>query len=74
MSSEHVFFKLKFPESDPKFRLPPKIEILARHDADWHSLTGTITESLFNSYIDDLIRELEEIRQEGRTKFSAAKN
>jgi hypothetical protein len=71
MSGKNVFFKLGFPKADPKTPTPPKAEIQARHDATWHSLTGTITESLFDAYIDDLIRELEQIRQEGKRKFAA---
>jgi hypothetical protein len=67
MSGKNIYFKLEFPKS----YLPPKVEIHARHDATWHRLTETITESLFDAYIDDLIRELEQIRQEGKHKFAA---
>jgi len=71
MSGKHVFFKLLFPKADPKTPTPPIVEIHVRHDATWHRLTETITESLFGAYIDDLIRELEQIRKEGKRKFAA---
>ncbi len=68
MSGNHVFFKLEFPK---KSYLPPLARILARHDATFQPLTETITGSDFNSYIDALISELEQIRQEGKRKFAA---
>jgi len=68
MSRKHVFFKLDFPK---EAYLPPKARILARHNFSFDPLTETITESLFDKYIDDLIRELEEIRKEGKRKFAA---
>ena len=71
MSGKHVFFKLEFVKPDPKTPTTPIVKIHARHDATWHNLTGTITESLFDTYIDDLIRELEQIRQDGKRKFAA---
>jgi hypothetical protein len=74
MSSKHIFFKLEFPKVDPKFPMPPQATILARHDATWQRLTPKITESELDGYIDDLIREFEQIRKEGKQKFAAAKN
>ena len=71
MSVKYVLFKLKFPKADPHTPSIAKAVIYARRDATWHRLTETITESLFDSYIDDLITELEQIRQEGRRKFAA---
>jgi hypothetical protein len=72
MSAKPIFFKLEFPKVDPKFPLPPQAAILARHDFTWHCLTPKITESELDGYIDDLIRELEQIRKEGKRKFAAA--
>jgi hypothetical protein len=54
--------------------MPPQVTIIALHDATWHRLTPKITESEFNGYIDDFIKELEQIRKEGKRKFAAAKN
>ena len=68
MNGKHVFFKLEFPK---EACLPPLARILARHDGTFYPLTETITESLFDKYIDALIKELEEIRREGKRKFAA---
>jgi hypothetical protein len=68
MSSKHVFFKLEFPKES---FLPPLARILARRDATFQPLTETITGPDFNAYIDALIQELEQIRQEGKRKFAA---
>jgi hypothetical protein len=74
MGGKPVFFKLQFPKVDPKFPMPPQVLIHAKHDATHHRLTPKITESEFDGYIDNLIKELEQIRQEGKRKFAAAKN
>jgi hypothetical protein len=74
MGGKPVFFKLEFPTGDPKFSLPPQVLIHAKHDATYHRLTPKTTESEFDGYIDDLIKELEQIRQEGKRNFAAAKN
>ena len=74
MGAKHVFFKLEFPKGDPKFPMPPQATILARHDVTWQRLTPKITESELDGYIDDLVRELEQIRKEGKQQFAAAKN
>jgi hypothetical protein len=70
MSGNHVFFKLKFPKES---YLPPLAQILARHDGTFYPLTPTIEKSNFDHYLDDLIQELEQIRQEGNRKFAAWK-
>ena len=72
MSSKPVFFKLVFPEVDPKFPIIPEVEIHARHSATYERLTPNITESEFYRYIDHLIDELEHIRREGKRKFTVA--
>jgi hypothetical protein len=69
-SKPHVYFKLVFPEKSLNY---PEAEIHARYDGTFRQLTPTITESLFDSYINDLIRELEDIRIEGKGKFANAK-
>ena len=74
MSGKHIFFKLEGPKVDPKFPMPLQVEIHARNDFDWGCLTPKITEPELDSYINDLIKELEEIRKEGKRKFEEAKN
>jgi len=74
MGGKPVFFKLDFPKVDPKFPMPPQVSIRAKYDATDHRLTPKITESELDGYIDYLIKELEQIRQEGKRKFAAAKN
>ncbi|MGO9175535.1 MAG: hypothetical protein ACLPT6_10955 [Desulfobaccales bacterium] len=68
MSGNHVFFKLEFPKEP---YLPPLAKILARRDATFYPLTPTIEKSNFEHYIDNLIQELEQIREEGKRKFAA---
>ena len=74
MGGKPVFFKLEFPKVDPNFSMPPQFLIHAKHDGTYHRLTPKITESEFDGYIDVLIKELEQIRQEGKQKFAPAKN
>lgn len=73
MSTKTVFFKLEFPEIDPNFPSNPEVEIHVRHDGTFRQLTPKITEALFDTYIDDLIKELDELRSEGKRKFANAK-
>lgn len=73
MSSKSGFFKLKFTKIDPKFPITPEVEIHSRHNGTFSRMTPTITEHDLDSYIDDLIRELQNIRQEGHKKFAKAK-
>jgi hypothetical protein len=74
MGGKRVFFKLDFSKVDPKFPMPPQVSIRAKHDATNHLLTPKIIESESDGYIDYLIKELEQTRQEGKRKFAAAKN
>lgn len=69
MSGKPIFFKLDLPKS----YAPPRVTIYAKHDLTFHRLTEDITEADFDSYIDRLIGELEQIRQEGKRKFKAWK-
>jgi len=69
MSSKLIFFKLEFPKPDPKIPTPLQVRICARHDAGFYPLTPRITESELDNYINDLIRELEQIRRQGKRKF-----
>ena len=73
MSKKPVFFKLVFPKVDSNFPTDPEVEIHARHDAMYECMTPKITEPEFDRYIDQLIKELEYIRREGKQKFAAAK-
>lgn len=54
--------------------MTPKVEIHSRHNGTYTRMTPKITESELDSFIDDLIRELQNIRQEGHKKFAKAKN
>jgi hypothetical protein len=72
--STHVFFKLEFPKVDPDFPTTIEVVIKARHQGTWLPMTSKIVEPHFDNYINDLIKELEQIRQEGKRKFAAAKN
>jgi hypothetical protein len=67
MMRKRIFFKIEFPKTS----LPPQIIIHAKHDATFHPMTPKITESELDGYIDLLIRELEQIRKEGKRKFTA---
>lgn len=69
----HVFFKLVFSDKSSRNAMYPEAEIHARYDGTFQHLTPPITESLFDSYINDLIKEIEDIRIEGKGKFAAAK-
>lgn len=73
MSNKHVFFKLIFSKIDQNFREEPKAEIHARHDGTYEPMTPNMSEAEFDGYIDDLINQLEHIRQEGKRKFLTAK-
>lgn len=74
MKGKHVFFKLVFPEVDRNFPISPEAEIHARHDGTYKRLTPKLTEAELDSYIDQLIEELEHIRQTGKRSFANAKN
>lgn len=74
MRDNPVFFKLVFHKVAPNFPANPEVEIHARHDGTYESMTPKLTESEFDGYIDDLIDELESIRRKGKHKFAAAKN
>ncbi len=74
MTNKPVFFKLVFPEVDPKFPINPEAEIHARHDGTYKRLTPKLTEAEFDGYIDHLIEELGHIRREGKRRFALAKN
>ena len=75
MSSKSVFFKLKFTKIDAKFPITPVVEIhsLSLYNRTYSRMTQTITEPDLDSFIDALIRELQNIRQEGHKKFAKAK-
>lgn len=73
MSSKSGFFKLKFTKIDPKFPITPVVEIHSRHNGTYSRMTQTITEPDLDFFIDALIRELQNIRQEGHKKFAKAK-
>ncbi len=71
MSSTY-FFRLEFPKIDLGHPISPECKILARHDGVFRSLTAKLVEAEFGSCIDQLIKELEDIRQEGKRRFIAA--
>ena len=73
MSSKSGFFKLEFTKIDPKFPITPLVEIHSRHNGTYSRMTETITEHDLDSFIDGLIRELENIRQKGHREFAKAK-
>lgn len=73
MSSKSVFFKLEFTKIDSDFPIIPLVEIHSRHNGTYTRMTPTITEPDLDSFIDNLIRELQNIRQEGHKKFAKAK-
>lgn len=73
MSSKSVFFKLEFTKIDPKFPITPVVEIHSRHNGTFSRMTPTITETDLDSFIENLIGELRNIRQEGHKKFARAK-
>lgn len=58
---------------DHNFPMAPEVKILARHDATFNDLTWKLTEAEFEPCIDQLIRELENIRKEGKRKFLSNK-
>jgi len=74
MSGKNVFFKLMFLKVDPKIPTNPEVEIHARYQGCFEPMTPKITESEFDGYIDHFIKELEQIRREGKRKFAEAKN
>jgi hypothetical protein len=69
-----VFFKFEFLKGHPNSFTAPIAEIQARHDGTYARLTPSFTEAELDRYIDQLVKELEDVRQEGRRKFAAAKN
>lgn len=73
MSSKSGFFKLKFTKIDPKFPITPEVEIHSRHNGTYTRMTPKIIEPDLDSFIDGLIRELQNIRQEGHREFAKAK-
>lgn len=73
MTPTHYYFKLIFPKANPQFPINPEMEIHARHDALFERMTQKITESEVDNVIDQLIVELEDIRQEAKKKFAASK-
>jgi hypothetical protein len=64
MKSKPVFFKLELPKPDPKIPSVLEITICARHQGTFNSLIPKIVESELDDYIDRVIRELEQIRQQ----------
>lgn len=68
-----VYFRLIFPDIDPNFLINPEAEIHARHQDTYQCLTPRFTEAELDGYIDDLIKELNYIRQEAKRKFSLSK-
>lgn len=74
MSGKPIFFKLVFPKIDPNFPIDPEAEIHARHDGTYQRLIPKFVEAELDSYIDDLIEELEHIRREAKRRFALAKN
>ena len=73
MSSKTVFFKLEFTKIDHDFPMTPLVEIHSRHNGTFSRMTPTITETDLDSFIENLIVELRNIRQEGHKKFAKAK-
>ena len=73
MSSKSGFFKLEFMKIDSEFPITPEVEIHSRHNGTYSRMTPKIVEHDLDSFIDGLIRELENIRQEGHRKFAKAK-
>jgi len=73
MSSKSVFFKLVFTKNNRNLPITPEVEIYSRHDGMYTCMTPKITEAELDIYIDDLIAELQNIRQEGHRKFTKAK-
>ncbi|MHB8066988.1 MAG: hypothetical protein ACYDIC_03700 [Desulfobaccales bacterium] len=69
MGGKPIYFKLEYPKPDPKFPTPLEVRICAKYDGTFHHMTEKITESLFDDYIDLLIKELEQIRKEGKRVF-----
>ena len=65
-----VFFKIEVSKVDPNFPVGPEALILSRHDGIFESLTPKLTKAELDGYIDDLIKELEYIRKEGKRKFA----
>ena len=71
MKSKPVFFKLELPKPDPKIPLPLEIRICARQYQVEFSIPSTpkIIEPELDVYIDELIKELEQIRRQAKRKF-----
>lgn len=72
MSSKLVYFKIVFDKVDLKYPITPEAEIHVRYDGTYNRMTPKISETELNGYIDRLIDELEQIRREGKLKFTAA--
>lgn len=73
MSRKSGFFKLEFTKIDRDFPITPLVEIHSLHNGTYSRMTETITEHDLDSFIANLIRELQNIRQEGHWKFAKAK-
>jgi hypothetical protein len=80
MVTKPLFFKLHFPTVDPAFPITPEAVIEAYILPDnscvrtYAHLTPSFTEPELDGYIDDLVKELERIRLEGKRKFAAAEH
>jgi hypothetical protein len=71
MSNKPIFFKLVLHNID--LPITTEAEIQALHNDKYEHMTPKISEPEFDKYINDLIGELEQIRQEGNRKFAAEK-
>lgn len=71
MVNKRTFFRIKFFENDSKHPSQPYLIIEGRHQGTYFEITPEITEPELDDYIDDMIKELESIRREGKRKLGA---
>lgn len=73
MTYKYKWFEVKFHEHYVTSLADIYINIL-KDGGSVHPVATGCTEKEFNQYINDLISDLERIRQEGSEEFLAAKN
>ena len=70
MANNPTIFKLDFSDNH-KLYMPSTAKIQARVDGTYQPITAELTESEFSKYIQQLIRELQQIEIAGKQKFAS---